>query len=80
MEVFERYLLDRSKALAYLQYNLDDLNALSIAVCKYVKFEEGQFYTYLRKNVTDKQLHGFKWGGVGGRVRHEIENMVFQAL
>ena len=78
-ESLERYVPNQTKALTYLKYNLDNLNFFSSAVCKYVKFEEGQFYTYLSKNITEEQLHGFKWGGVG-QSRSGIEKMVFQVL
>jgi len=79
-ESLERYIPNQSKALEYLKHNLEDLNALSIAICKHIRFEEGQFYTYLSKNVTLAQLHGFKWGGIAGQSKFEIEKMAFQKL
>lgn len=69
MTQLQDYSLGSAKAIAYLQDNLEETNALSSAIYKYVNFEEGIFYTILPKNITDKQLYGFRWGGLGGRVR-----------
>lgn len=75
-----RHPLNCEKALAFLKSNLDDLNMLSIAVYEHVKFEEGQFYTYAKKNLTQKQLHEFTLGGIGFSTRYMIEDMVFHQL
>ena len=80
MKELQYYSLDSSKAIAYLQDNLEETNALSSAICKYVNFEEGMFYTILRENITDKQLYGFRWGGVGGGVRNRVCGILFTEL
>lgn len=79
-DTIERYPLDHKKALTFLMSNLDDLNMLSIAVCERTKFEDGQFYTYVKKKITQKQLYEFTHGGIGSSTRYEIENMIFQLL
>lgn len=80
MTEHQRYSLDSSKALIYLQENLEETNALSSAIFKYVNFEKGVFYTILQENITNKQLYGFRWGGVGGGIRNRVCDILFTEL
>lgn len=78
MMQLNQYLLEFSKAIAYFQYNLDGTNTLSSAVCKYVQFEKGTFYTILRANLSEEQLYGFRWGGIGGSSREKVVNILLK--
>ncbi len=80
MKILDRYTLDLSKTLAYLQDNLSGTNLLSSEICKLVEFKNGVFYTLLPKNLTDEQLYGFKWGGLGGNVREKVVDLLFHQL
>jgi hypothetical protein len=80
MKKLNEHLLDASKALAYFQDNLQGANALSSALCKYVQFEKGRFYSILPQDVTDAQLYGFKWGGIGGKFRNQVIEILFNKV
>lgn len=80
MKVLDRYTLNSPEVLAFLQDNLEGTNLLSSSICKSVTFDDGVFYTFLPQGITDEQLYGFKWGGLGGNVREKIVDMLFEEL
>ncbi len=61
--VLYKYPLEYSKTLLYLKDHLQGVNLLSNMLCSHVPFQEGVFYTFSRREVLEKQLHEFQYGG-----------------
>ncbi len=80
MNQFRQYVLDFQKTLTYLQDNLEGTNSLSSAVCNFVNFEQGNFYTILRHDIEPDHLHAFKAGGIKGNFKKKVFDLVFEEL
>lgn len=80
MKILKKYELDTSKALGYIENNLNGLNTLSFLVLKKTPFSKGAFYTILREGLTDEYVHQFTNGYVGGGVREKISEGLEQEL
>ena len=66
------YKLDSLKTLEYIKWHLEELNLLSESVLEFTPFERGEFFTYLNEGIEEKQLYGFKYGGVAKGVGEKI--------
>lgn len=80
MTTLKLYKLDFDKTLFHLKDHLKGVNLLADSVLKYTPFQEGFFYTILQDNLTDKELYGFNWGGVGGGVREKAAETLLDDL
>ncbi len=82
MKTLQKYLLDRSRVLPYLEDNLVGTNRLCSEVFTHLASSlEGEFYTLLYKEKTpDDQLYQFTFGGVGGSIRDEISSIILEKL
>lgn len=80
LEVLEKYKLDAEKALQYFKENFSELNTLSKKVIEFVPFEKGEFYTYLEKGVSEKQLHDFEGGFVADYARDKVLDEILGTL
>ena len=80
MTTLKLYKLDFDKTILYLKDHLTGVNLLAESVLKYTPFQNGFFYTLLKENLTDKELYGFNWGGVGGGVREKAIETIFDEV
>lgn len=80
MTTLKLYKLDFDKTIAHLKDHLKSVNLLAESVLKHTPFRDGFFYTVLQDNLTDKELYGFNWGGVGGGVREKAAQTLLEDL
>lgn len=80
MTTLKLYRLDFDKTIFHLKDHLKGINLLAESVLKYTPFQNGLFYTLLQDALTDKELYGFNWGGVGGGVREKAAQTVLDDL
>jgi hypothetical protein len=52
MTNLKKYKLDAEKTLEYINQNLEGMNVLSKLVVNSSPFNEGQFFTFLRKGIS----------------------------
>lgn len=78
----KKYALDPLLSYEYLCDNLKGTNELSSKILEIINLKEGEFFTFLHKDIKNNQLYQFKYGGVTNaqEICDRTENLVFNLI
>lgn len=76
----KQYPLDFEKALEYVRGALDKVNSFSSIVLSTVKFQEGNFYSFLKPDIEKGEEHKFKKMHLGGGVYPSTVSLIHDYL
>ena len=75
-----KYTLKLEEVMRYITGNLESTNTLSRFVLETTPFSNGAFFTFLKNDLSEKQLYEFRHGGVGSRKKDLYINLIHQEL
>lgn len=74
------YELDFVIAMEYFYTNLNESNALSSSLLKFVDFNSGKFFALLPNETDPTKINDFRCGGIAKAVRTHISSVVLSKM
>lgn len=74
------YELDFVIAMEYFYTNLNETNALSSSLLKFVDFKSGKFFALLQNETDLTKVNDFRCGGIAKGVRTQISSIVLSKM